>query len=44
MEEKINAAEENSKALANQFKGITEEMLQTYIRKNHDYGCMDFGS
>ena len=38
MEEMINAAEENSKALANQFKGITEEMLQTYIRKNHDYG------
>ena len=34
----INAAEENSKALANQFKSITEEMLQTYIRKNHDYG------
>lgn len=38
MEEMINAAEENSKALANQFKNITEEMLQTYIRKNHDYG------
>ena len=38
MEEMINAAEENSKALANQFKSITEEMLQTYIRKNHDYG------
>ena len=34
----INAAEENSKALTNQFKSITEEMLQTYIRKNHDYG------
>lgn len=38
MEEMINAAEENSKALANQFKSITEEMLHTYIRKNHDYG------
>ena len=38
MEEMVNAAEENSKALANQFKSITEEMLQTYIRKNHDYG------
>ncbi len=38
MEEIVNAAEENSKALANQFKSITEEMLQTYIRKNHDYG------
>ena len=38
MEEMINAPEENSKALANQFKSITEEMLQTYIRKNHDYG------
>ena len=38
MEEIINAAEENSKASVNKFKNITEEMLHTYIRKNHDYG------
>lgn len=40
MEEMIKAVEENNKLpeSANQFKDIAKGMIETYVRKNHDYG------